>query len=328
MKNIYRRCAALAAAAGSLSGCGRETSRTLPTELTAIAATADARWSDWQAPVNLGAPVNSPLADMNPAISRDGLSLYFHCQGCPGGIGGSDIWVSQRSSVDAPWGAPRNLGPNINTEANEGAPNLTIDGHRLFFSSTKPGGVGDHDLYMSRRHDKRDDLGWEPAVSLGVVNSDASDTRAQPFEDADGRLNLYFESAREDGAGAADIYQTVRRDDGSFAPPWLVPELSTPFVERGPTLSRDGLELILASNRPGTLGQLDLWGSSRTSLNEPWAEPQNLGPTVNAAFNDAGPRLSFDGTTLYFQSAVRPENVGGPFFDVWATTRSRVRGRP
>ena len=128
------------------------------------------------------------------------------------------------------------------------------------------------------------------------------------------------------GRTSEDVARSL--DDGSFAPPWLVPELSTPFVERGPTLSRDGLELILASNRPGTLGQLDLWGSSRTSLNEPWAEPQNLGPTVNAAFNDAGPRLSFDGTTLYFQSAVRPENVGGPFFDVWATTRSRVRGRP
>ncbi len=53
------------------------------------------RFSDWSAPVNLGPPVNTPFAEMNPFISKDGRSLYFTCFNCPGNLGGSDIWVSQ-----------------------------------------------------------------------------------------------------------------------------------------------------------------------------------------------------------------------------------------
>jgi len=47
-------------------------------------------YSDWSAPINLGAIVNSASNDQGPAISKDGLSLYFS-SGRPGGFGGSDI---------------------------------------------------------------------------------------------------------------------------------------------------------------------------------------------------------------------------------------------
>src|SRR6266513_1824629 len=77
------------------------------------------RFSDWSAPVNLGPPVNTPFIDQATSISKDGLSLYFHCGNCPGNIGGADIFVSQRASVGDPWGAPQSLGPTINTAANE-----------------------------------------------------------------------------------------------------------------------------------------------------------------------------------------------------------------
>ena len=62
-----------------------------------------------------------------------------------------------------------------------------------------------------------------------------------------------------------------------------------------------------------------------------WSEPVNLGPVVNSTLIDARPALSFDGTTLYFQST-RPGAVGcssttGPcVFDLWVTTRSRLKG--
>ena len=48
-------------------------------------------------------------------------SLYFQCMNCPGGFGGTDIWVTQRPSVNAPWGPPVNLGPTVNTPSNEAA---------------------------------------------------------------------------------------------------------------------------------------------------------------------------------------------------------------
>src|SRR3989442_8868594 len=90
-------------------------------------------FSDWSAPVNLGPVINSASSDQGPAISKDGLSLYF-TSNRPGGLGGPfDMYVSQRASVDDPWGAPMNLGPTVNTAFDEGNPALSRDGHLLFF---------------------------------------------------------------------------------------------------------------------------------------------------------------------------------------------------
>src|SRR3954467_9964908 len=75
-------------------------------------------YSDWAAPVNLGPIVNSAFIDAGPAISRDGLTLYFGSDR-PGGFGGLDLWVTERASLEAPWGAPVNLGAKVNSASLE-----------------------------------------------------------------------------------------------------------------------------------------------------------------------------------------------------------------
>ena len=95
------------------------------------------KYSDWSAPINLGPTVNSTSMDRGPAISKDGLSLYF-ASSRPDGFGGEDIYVSQRESQDSEWGPPANLGPIINTSFNESVPAFSRDGHLLFFSSNQP----------------------------------------------------------------------------------------------------------------------------------------------------------------------------------------------
>jgi len=314
-----------------LGACGPD-SRDLPSGLgAAIAAhrlsSHAPRFSDWSAPINVGPPVNTALVEQGPAISKDGLSLYFTCLDCLGGLGGIDIWVSQRATPADPWGPPQNLGPNINTAANDAGPSLSVDGHRLYFISNRAGGLGNNDLYVARRQDKRDDLSWQPAVHLGnLINTAANDVAPQPFEDEAGTTILYFTSNRPGGTGANDIYASELGPDGTFGPATLVAELSSPQGDQGTAIRRDGLEMILASDRPGTMGLLDLWVSTRLRTSDPWSSPVNLGATVNGTGNDAGAELSFDGTTLYFHSADRAGNVGGPFFDLWVTTREHLRG--
>ena len=61
--------------------------------------------SEWSVPVNLGPQINTAASEGNAALSKDGLSLYFQSNRS-GGVGGSDIWVSQRASGDASWGRP------------------------------------------------------------------------------------------------------------------------------------------------------------------------------------------------------------------------------
>jgi Tol biopolymer transport system component len=263
-------------------------------------------------------------------VSKDGLSLYFHCTGCPGSVG-ADIYVSQRASVAAPWGPPQRLGPTINTASNEQAPMLSVDGHRLFFSSDHPGGFGGHDLYVSRRRDKRDDFAWEPPVNLGsAINTDADEQTPDPFEDEDGNNVLFF-GRGPIGSGAIDIYVSTLLPNETYGLGVPVTELNTPSVERQPSVRKDGLEIFFASDRPGTVGGLDLWVATRVKTSDPWSTPVNLGPTVNSTQVDARPALSFDGTSLYFQST-RPGNAGctsatGPcVFDLWLTTRTKLKG--
>jgi hypothetical protein len=300
------------------------------------------QFSEWSAPVNLGPVVNSPGGDFFPVVSRDGLSLYFTAPSCPEtpipgcrpGYGGWDIFVAQRASVSDPWGPAQNVGPTINTAADEGAPTLSVDGHLMFFSSTRLGGFGGNDIYVSRRHNKRDDFAWQAAENLGAgVNSAANEASPQIFEDDEtGIITLYFDSNRLGGPGpfasnpgnnGNDIYASVLQPDGTFGPAAPVAELNTTSFERQVTIRRDGRELFFVSNRPGSAGGLDLWVSTRATTADPWSTPQNLGPTINSTGNDAGPALSFDGTTLYFQS----DRVGGlGAYDLYVVTRTKIKG--
>jgi Tol biopolymer transport system component len=285
--------------------------------------------SDWSAPANLSEPVNSPVVEGTPVVSKDGLSLYFAAgRGRLPNCGSQDIWVSTRSSVDEPWGAPQNLGCTVNSAAHDNEPTLSRDGHLLYFTRTEGSvlGVG-QDLYVSRRHDKRDNFAWQtPLKVAGDVNSTANESGAALLDDeATGTIILYFVSDRSGGLGGSDIYASTLQPDETFGPPLLVEELSSPFEDVMPEIRRDGLEVFLASDRTGTLGNLDLWVATRASTAHDWSVPVNLGAGINSAFFDGGPALSFRGTELYFQSAFRPENIGGPMFDIWVSTRSKVK---
>lgn len=287
--------------------------------MAALFSAQDQEFSDWSAPVNIGPPVNTTLAEIGPFLSKDGLSLYYTRTASAGGFGGEDLWVSQRASTDDPWGNPQNLGASINTAANEFGPTLTLNEHTLFFASNRAG-VGGQDLFVSRRRNKRDDLGWQPAVNLGSINTVANEIAVAYFEDdLTGVTTLYFASNRPGGLGGDDIYASTLLPDDTFGPAVLVAELSSPSADIQPAIRRDGLEIFLSSPRPGTLGGLDLWVSRRASTSEPWSAPVNLGSVVNGVGADARATLSFDATELYFQS----NRDGNQNF--YRSTRSRLK---
>jgi WD40-like Beta Propeller Repeat len=284
------------------------------------------KYSDWSPPVSLGPTINSPSSDQGPAISKNGLSLYFHSNR-PGGFGGFDMYVSQRVSVDDPWGSPVNLGPTVNTTFDEGNPAFSRDGHFLFFQSLRPGGLGGIDLWVSRRIHTHDDFDWEPAVNLGPgVNSTADENAPSYFENDElGIVQLYFVSSRPGGLGGQDIYLSNQTLDGSFGPAALVPDLSTTSTDSRPSIRHDGLEIFFQSNRTGSLGTaLDLWVATRESAVDGWSTPVNLGGTINTAAIENNANLSSDRLTLFFSSD-RTGGLGG--LDLYVTTRTRLRAQ-
>jgi len=283
------------------------------------------KYSSWSPPVNLGPVVNSPFLDGNPAISKDGLSLYF-ASNRPGGVGGNDLWVAHRENLDSPWSGPVNLG-FINTISNEVAPVLSRDEHNLIFVSNRPGGVAGPDIWVSFRQHVHEDFGhfgWQTPVNLGSpINTPFFDTTPSYFEnDEAGRPQLFFSSNRVSGLGGLDMYMSELQTDGTFGPATLLRELSSPQSDAYPSVFRNGLEIFFASDRIGTIGGNDLWVSVRENVFEPWSAPVNLGSTVNGVAHDQAPGISSDGETLFFASD-RPGGYGG--IDIYVITRTKLR---
>lgn len=321
--------------------------------LTADDDRCPVRYSEWSAPVNLGSVINSETWEAAPFISKDGLSLYYQIYTCvpndpypcrADGFGQYDLYVSQRDSLEDEWGPPQNLGASVNTSSNEQTPTVSPDGHRLYFASDRPGGLGLLDLYVAQRRHKRDDFGWRDPVNLGPsVNSTAGERGPTLFvsqsdhrrEGEDETVYLYFSSTRAGGPGKEDIYLSTRREhegDEAFEPAVYVPELCSTERDIVPAVRKDGLEIFLVSERPGTIGGSDLFVSTRSRTSEPWGEPVPLGEIVNSPVVpgattglDFRPALSSDGTQLYFHS----DRLGGlGRFDLYVTTRTRLKGGP
>ncbi|UCD52957.1 MAG: PD40 domain-containing protein [Phycisphaerales bacterium] len=163
------------------------------------------------------------------------------------------------------------------------------------------------------------------------VNSPSDDI--QPDITADG-LSLYFVSSRPYetsylDVSRLDIWVATREttDDDWGAPVRLGPPVNTSACEVDPSVSTDGLELYFCDGvmnfsgytRPGGYGDVDIWVSTRATVDDPWGEPQNLGPIVNTSRFEGDPEISGDGLSLFFHGH-RPGGYGT--CDIWVTTRA------
>jgi WD40-like Beta Propeller Repeat len=267
--------------------------------------------------------LNTPSLDGCPFTSPDGRSLFL-ASDRPGGLGGIDIWVARRVHRSDPWGPPRNLGVPVNSAADDFCPSPT-SGRRLFFVSSRAGGCGQADIYLTRRTSR----GWTPPHNLGCdVNSAAAE--AGPVHLNRGRTRLlYFSSTRPGGFAPeapgsppdADLYVSAAGGNGRFSVPMLVAGVNTAANDARPHLRADGLELVFDSDRPGTLGGPDIWASARRSLHAPWSLPVNLGAKVNSVAAETRASFADDGRTLYFGST-RLGSEGAS--DLYVTTREGV----
>jgi outer membrane protein OmpA-like peptidoglycan-associated protein len=138
----------------------------------------------WSEPQNMGPAVNSRYWDTQPSLSADGRTLYF-VSDRPGGVGGHDIWVTQRHESGR-WGEAFNLGQQINTRGDEVAPFIHANGKTLFFASDNYPGYGGYDLYKSERTAQ----GWGQPINLGYPINDHRN-QIGLFITADGKKGYY-----------------------------------------------------------------------------------------------------------------------------------------
>jgi len=154
----------------------------------------------WTAPYNIGQPINSEKWESQPSISATGNELYFTSDR-GGGKGKKDIWISRRNS-NGTWSEPENLGKQINTSGDDISPFIHPDGQTLYFASDGHVGMGETDIFLSRR---QADGSWGKAENIGYpINTEEKEFSL--IVSTDGKT-AYFSSDREEGFGLVDLYQ-------------------------------------------------------------------------------------------------------------------------
>lgn len=164
----------------------------------------------WSKPSALPGNFNSSGLETTCSITPDGKTIYF-ASDRQGGRGGLDIWKVE-AKASGQWGAPVNLGPDINSPDNEDAPFIHPDQHTLFFTSDGHRTMGGRDIFKSTLVNGK----WTKPENMGYpVNTTANDNYFTLL--ADGK-RAYFSSDRKGGKGAQDIYYIDMPENSSTIP--------------------------------------------------------------------------------------------------------------
>ena len=220
------------------------------------------------------------------------------------------------------------LPTTINVEAANYAPML-LSPDVLTFTSSRNTWGGSRDKMIPKN------AGIEPAdhvndlfqISISKMNDvkeinvpiDAADQGVASFS-AD-KTKMYFTRWKmENGKKMSNIYLATQQKDGK----WTTPIVLNNFVNlngyssKQPSVSADGRWLFFSSDRPGGMGNFDLWVSSLGNDGLPSAQATNLGK-VNTAGEDEAPFYNAATTQLFFSSNGRP-GFGGLDFYISAGT--------
>lgn len=176
----------------------------------------------WTEPEKLNDKINSVYQETSACFSPDKKTLYFSSNR-PGGYGGKDLY-RVKILPNGEWSLPKNLGPTINTSANEDAPFMDVDGRTLYFSSDGHTTMGGFDLFKTTLKEKEI---WETPENLGYPINTVKDDIFLTV-DAGGRKG-YYSSDQEGGFGKQDLYELN-----------FIYRQQTQLVIRSKVLSTDG----------------------------------------------------------------------------------------
>jgi outer membrane protein OmpA-like peptidoglycan-associated protein len=195
---------------------------------------------------------------------------------------------------------PVNLGPNVNTTADEYWPGLSADEQTLVITrlvkSDEYFKKVQEDFYISQWQGD----GWGEMKNAGPPLNTADNEGAQTLT-GDGRYMVFTACNRSDGLGRCDLYYSVKEGDKWSVPKNLGKPVNTSYRETQPSLSSDGRTLYFSSDRPGGQGLHDIWVSHRDEYGQ-WSQPENLGDSVNTSGVEMSPFIHPDNQSLYFSS--------------------------
>lgn len=208
--------------------------------------------NSWTKGKGLPGDINTASNEGAQNISQDGQWLIFTGCNFPDGFGSCDLYISYLTNQG--WSTPENLGETINTEAWESAPSLSPDKRDLYFASTRPGGYGKSDIYVSHLQPNGK---WSKPENLGPqINTPGNEST--PFIHADNQT-LYFTSDGHLGYGGDDLFLSRKTGKAWSNAENLGYPINTVENEGSIVIDAEGKTAYYASDRSDSRGGLDLY---------------------------------------------------------------------
>lgn len=260
---------------------------------------------------NLGVNINSDLAELRPTVSADGNLLFFICENHPANTkynsvpNSQDIWFAERDSFGK-WGVARHLSYPLNTMQYNAVYWISPDNNRMLIRGAFREGA-----FMGKGVSicNLDDNGrWTEPEMLLIKNYDKYDRGRQSGASMahDGRKLLLYMTPKKGGA-ANDIFICFLKPDGTWTEPKsLGSKINLDgYDEMTPYLASDEETLYFSSNRPGGLGDNDIYMTKRLDKSwQKWSDPVNLGSPINTENWDAFFTLDAGGEYAYLTNSV------------------------
>jgi OmpA-OmpF porin, OOP family len=259
---------------------------------------------------NLGAIINTENPEMRPTISADGNILFFIRQNDPANIqyatvpNSQDIWYSMRDSMGN-WSPSKHLSAKVNASHYNAVFWISPDLNKILLKGSFIDGQY-YGMGVSMIH-KRSDNSWTKAEMLRIRNFEKYRETAQfgASMGQDGKTLLFYMSDKK-GSYDNDIYISfLERNNIWTAPKSLGKKINlADYNDMSPFIAADGKTLYFSSDRPGGIGENDIWMSKRLDESwTKWSDPVNLGKPINTEGSEAFFTLDAGGEYAYMTSS-------------------------
>jgi len=204
-----------------------------------------------------------------------------------------DVMIVLDSMIDAPpsmgWSQPIAL-VGVNSTSKDSDPTFTNDRLELYFVSTRAGGVGNEDIWYTKRTSVT--AAWAAPINVTAVNSTGDDSCVEVSADG---MQIWFASTR---SGSGDIY-TATQTGLAWGTPTPVTELNTTGIESGIGVSPDGLIAIIDR---GTLSARTLHIASRANTAAAFSTPVPFDSINSMSNTPSSPSLTNNADAIYFHA--------------------------